>query len=67
MRKREVPASVKDERLVKKRRNQMIKGQFRYLNKKGFIKRRRAKLPALLALASERYTNTFAKRKTFFI
>jgi AcrR family transcriptional regulator len=36
MKKREVPASVKDERLVKKRRNQMIKGAITLFKQKGF-------------------------------
>lgn len=36
MKKREVPASVKDERLVKKRRNQMIKGAISLFKQKGF-------------------------------
>ncbi|MBS2771372.1 MULTISPECIES: TetR/AcrR family transcriptional regulator [Anoxybacillus] len=36
MKKREVPASVKDERLVKKRRNEMIKGAISLFKQKGF-------------------------------
>lgn len=36
MKKREVPASVKDERLVKKRRNEMIKGAIALFKQKGF-------------------------------
>jgi TetR/AcrR family transcriptional regulator, cholesterol catabolism regulator len=36
MKKREVHASVKDERLVKKRRNQMIKGAVTLFKQKGF-------------------------------
>lgn len=36
MKKREVQASVKDERLVKKRRNQMIKGAVTLFKQKGF-------------------------------
>lgn len=36
MKKREVHASVKDERLVKKRRNQMIKGAVTLFKEKGF-------------------------------
>lgn len=36
MEKREVPASVKDERLIKKRRNQMIKGAVNLFIEKGF-------------------------------
>lgn len=36
MMKREVPASVKDERLIKKRRNQMIKGAITLFKQKGF-------------------------------
>ncbi|WP_163099581.1 TetR/AcrR family transcriptional regulator [Peribacillus alkalitolerans] len=36
MEKREVHASVKDERLVKKRRNQMIKGAISLFKEKGF-------------------------------
>ncbi|MCA1032133.1 TetR/AcrR family transcriptional regulator [Bacillus timonensis] len=36
MKKREVPASVKDERLVKKRRDQMIKGAVTLFKQKGF-------------------------------
>jgi TetR/AcrR family transcriptional regulator, cholesterol catabolism regulator len=36
MSKREVPASVKDERLIKKRRNQMIKGAIALFKQKGF-------------------------------
>ncbi|RSK28976.1 TetR/AcrR family transcriptional regulator [Bacillus sp. HMF5848] len=36
MKKQEVPASVKDEQLVKKRRNQMIKGAINLFKDKGF-------------------------------
>ncbi len=36
MKKREVPASVKDERLIKKRRDQMIKGAVNLFKEKGF-------------------------------
>ncbi|PLS18366.1 TetR family transcriptional regulator [Bacillus sp. M6-12] len=36
MKKREIHASVKDERLVKKRRNQMIKGAVALFKEKGF-------------------------------
>ena len=36
MRKREVHASVKDERLIKKRRDQMIKGAVQLFKEKGF-------------------------------
>jgi AcrR family transcriptional regulator len=36
MKKREVIASVKDERLIKKRRNQMIKGAISLFKQKGF-------------------------------
>ena len=36
MNKREVPASVKDERLIKMRRNQMIKGAISLFKQKGF-------------------------------
>lgn len=36
MTKREVPASVKDEKLIKKRRDQMIKGAVKLFIKKGF-------------------------------
>ena len=36
MKKREVPASVKDERLIKKRRDQMIKGAVTLFKEKGF-------------------------------
>lgn len=36
MNKREVPASVKDERLIRKRRNQMIKGAVDLFIEKGF-------------------------------
>ena len=36
MKKREVQASVKDERLVKKRRDQMIKGAVTLFKQKGF-------------------------------
>jgi TetR/AcrR family transcriptional regulator, cholesterol catabolism regulator len=36
MSKREVPASVKDARLIKKRRNQMIKGAIALFKQKGF-------------------------------
>ena len=36
MKKQEVPASVKDERLIKKRRDQMIKGAVSLFKQKGF-------------------------------
>lgn len=36
MKKREVHASVKDERLVKKRRNEMIRGAIALFKQKGF-------------------------------
>lgn len=43
MEKREVHASVKDERLVEKRRTQMIKGAVTLLKKRDFIVLRRGK------------------------
>ena len=41
--KREIHASVKDERLIQKRRDQMINGAVDFLLKKDFIVRPRGK------------------------
>ena len=67
MKKRVVHASIKDERLIKKRRNQILMGQLSYLSKRGFIVRQQGRLLERQVLALEPCMSIYVKRKMFYI
>ena len=67
MKKREVLTSIKDEKLIVERRNQMIKGPSRYLRKKVFTEQQQGKLPKPLGSVSVHFTNIFNLKKMFYI
>ena len=65
--KHNVHASVKDEKLVALRREQMIKGAVQLFKQKDSRVQQRERLRRQLDLVSERFMNTFEQRMMFCI
>lgn len=66
MSKKFVPSMVKDQQLIKKDANKLLKALSVSLSQKGFTGQRQEKLPRNRALASARCMNTLERRKMFF-
>ncbi len=65
--KHNVHASVKDEKLVALRREQMIKGAVQLFKQKDSRVQQRERLQKRLDLVSEHYMNTFVRKMTCYI
>lgn len=63
MSKREVKSSVKDESLIEKRREQMIRGAVKLFKRRGSIVQRPAKSQKRRGSVSERFMNISAQKK----
>ena len=59
-------SSVKDPSLIKKRRDQIIKGAISLLSKRDFMAPPQGKSPKNQALALAHYTNTSGPRKMYY-
>lgn len=62
--KRHVPAMVKDEVLIKKRREQMVKAAVQLFHEKGFHRTTTREIAKASGLASAHFTNTSDRKKT---
>ena len=67
MKKRVVHASIKDERLIKKRRDQMINGAVKLFIEKGFHRTTTREIARAAGLALEPCMSIYVKRKMFYI